>query len=296
MSPDIAVIIPAFNRGWQLKRALESLVYQTDKNFEVIVCDDGSTEDIQTLAGLYSSKLQMKFIRIENSGGPARPRNVAAAYTNVKWLSFLDSDDWWDKERISIIRPILNDDVDLVYHSIRVARSPRLKASREKRGVIGNRIKGDALSHMLLFGNPIPNSSVVLRNTMFKKIRGFSEDQRLSSLEDFDAWLRVAEAGGKIEFLNKKLGYYWIGEDSISSISKSQITKYNFLFKRHRKYIPLKIKKNVESINSLTIATLLIKIGGDERRIARKILKEAYDLPGLFYKLKRLIKLLQCYI
>jgi glycosyltransferase involved in cell wall biosynthesis len=296
MKPTISVIIPVYNRGWQLKRALHSLVTQTDKDFEVIVCDDGSIEDIQSVLSPYANQLQLSYIKIENSGGPARPRNKAASQAKGTWLSFLDSDDWWDSHRISNVKLALNKDVDLLYHPMSVVREKGIIAPREKRRVIGNKIRGDVLKHMLFYGNPIPNSAAILRQSYFKKINGFVEDSKIASLEDFDAWLRVAESGGRIKFLNKILGYYWVGNDSISSISRDQVLKHKELFARHINYVPQNIIQNVLAVNRLTIATLLLQIGRESKSDAKAMLLSANPLPSLFHQLKRLIKLLQCYL
>ena len=77
MTPQISVVIPVYNRSWELRRALESLARQTTKNFEVVVCDDGSAEDIRAVVTTFEHQLDVQYQRIENSGGPARPRNVA---------------------------------------------------------------------------------------------------------------------------------------------------------------------------------------------------------------------------
>lgn len=296
MKPTISVIIPVYNRGWQLKRALDSLVNQTNKDFEVIVCDDGSLEDIKAILNPYLNQIRLNYIRIDNSGGPARPRNVAITNASGKWLSFLDSDDWWDKGRIAEVKLVLNENVDLLYHSLRVVCLEEIDMPREKRKVIGNEIRGNALKYMFIYGNPIPSSAAIIRTDYFKKISGFVEDRKISSLEDFDAWLRVAESGGRIMFLNKILGYYWIGNDSISSISRDQVLKYNELFSRHINHAPQNMVNNILAVNRLTIATLFLQIGGDCKQDAKKMLLSAHPLPSLFHELKRLIKLLQCYL
>lgn len=84
----ITIVIPVFNRADELVRALSSLVDQTDKDFDVIVCDDGSTEDIYSKTKHYRDILRVKFIRIDNSGGPARPRNKAVEIVTATWVSF----------------------------------------------------------------------------------------------------------------------------------------------------------------------------------------------------------------
>lgn len=296
MTPVISVIIPVYNRGWQLKRALDSLLCQTDGDFEVIVCDDGSTEDIGAVVEPYLSQLQLRYIRIENSGGPARPRNVAASHACGEWLAFLDSDDWWDNERIAVVKALLHDEADLLYHRLRVVCADEIKRPREKRKVIGDRLRCDVLRHMFLYGNPIPNSAAVLRTSWFKNIGGLSEERELVAFEDFDAWLRVAEAGGEIQFLNQILGSYWVGEDAISGVSEYQVAKQEYLFAKHRSFIPLEIFEYVGAINRLQLATLKLRAVGKDKGQARRLLLSAYPLPTFYLMLKRWVRLLQTFL
>ena len=118
MRSKISVIIPVYNRSRELVRALNSLVCQTDKEFDVVVCDDGSLENIRAIVEEYMGRLDVQYIRIENSGGPARPRNVGIQMAKGIWLSFLDSDDWWDTKRIEHLRPFLIEGIDLIYHQL----------------------------------------------------------------------------------------------------------------------------------------------------------------------------------
>ena len=98
---DLTVVIPTYNRSHELVRALDSLVAQTDTGFEVIVCDDGSTEDIASAIQGFHGRLRLRLMRIDNSGGPARPRNVATQAATTRWISYLDSDDWWYPSRMA---------------------------------------------------------------------------------------------------------------------------------------------------------------------------------------------------
>lgn len=296
MKHTISVIIPVYNRGWEFKRALDSLVSQSDKDFEVIVCDDGSQEDIKKIINPYLKQLRLSYIRIDNSGGPAHPRNVAATYARGKWLSFLDSDDWWDQTRIKEVKSLLSEDIDLLYHSLRVISLEKSKLSCIKKNKVGVKIKGDALKYMLLYGNPIPCSAAIIRKSFFLRIDGFDENKKLVSVEDFDLWLRLAEARGKIKFLKKTLGSYWVGNNSIRKNLQDQILKYKEIFSKHKMYVPPEILANFLAANSLTIASMTYKIGNEQRSTVKKLLLAAHSLPSLRLRLKRLVFLIICYL
>jgi len=75
IKPMFSIIIPTYNRAERLKIALESIFNQTFQDFEVLVCDDGSTDHTKDVVQLFVDKLDLTYIWEENWGGPARPRN-----------------------------------------------------------------------------------------------------------------------------------------------------------------------------------------------------------------------------
>lgn len=290
MMPLISVVIPAYNRPLELKRALESLATQSYKNFEVIVCDDGSSEDLKSIVVLFEAQLDIHYIRIENSGGPARPRNTAVASSRGQWISFLDSDDWWDRDRINQVSHVLKDGIDFVYHPLRVVTSDTIKGRRERRSVIGSALRGDALTHMALFGNPVPNSAAIVRRSALDAIGGICEDKNLVALEDFDAWMRLVEMGITPHFIAEPLGSYWVGEDGISKITERHIERQITIYERHAtKFNPL-IRAAAESCQHYVLATMLMRLDGRQAD-ARSHLFQANKLPTPAMKFKRLVKI-----
>ena len=289
MSPQISVVIPVYNRSFELRRALESLVAQTKVDFEVLVCDDGSTEDIRAVISPFENQIDVRYQRIENSGGPARPRNVAIGMARGEWISFLDSDDWWDDGRMATVSASLSDDIDFLYHPLRVVTDSGLTRTLERRSVIGSPFKGDALSQMVMHGNPVPNSAAVVRRSLLLKIGGICEDPAIVA-EDFDTWLCLLEAGAKILYLNEALGSYWVGGDGISAFSRRQIDGQIALFARHASRLPQALCVAAESRHNYLIGSLLLQLG-DNNLLARQYLLQARRLPTLTMRAKRWLKL-----
>jgi glycosyltransferase involved in cell wall biosynthesis len=286
----ISVIIPAYNRPNELKRALDSLTRQTRKDFEVIVCDDGSSEDLRSVVLAFQDLLNIKYLRIENSGGPARPRNTAIAQARGEWISFLDSDDWWDAKRIDRVAIVLErGGVDFVYHRLRVVAADSIKGLRERRAVIGEPLRADALTHMALFGNPVPNSAAVVRRSAMISIGGICEDRNLVALEDFDAWMRLAERGVSPHFIAETLGSYWIGEDGISKITDRHVQRQVALFERHADKFSPEVRSAAEASQHYILGSMLMRLGGRQRE-ARSHLLRARGLPTHSMRLKRLLK------
>lgn len=236
----LAVVIPTYNRSWELARALDSLVVQTDPDFDVIVCDDGSTEDIAVVTQAYTDRLRLQLVRIDNSGGPARPRNVAVAAARARWISFLDSDDWWTPQRMARVRASLIKGTDIVYHQLRVHRADASSGEKPAHGsLLGGPFRStDPLTHMIRFGNPLPTSATTVRRELMIEIGGFDESRDLASVEDFDAWLRLACRGATMSLIPEPLGSYWVGADQISTFGPRQYALQGNLFRRQLELLP----------------------------------------------------------
>lgn len=290
MTPLISVVIPVYNRSWELQRALKSLACQTMRDFEVIVCDDGSVEDICAVLAPFESLIDVSYLRIENSGGPARPRNMAIEKARGEWIAFLDSDDWWDDERLAFVKAELSNDLDLLYHSLRVVTAEGLAHTQERRTIIGDPLRGNSLRHLALFGNPVPNSAAVVRRSLLIQIGGICEERTIVAVEDYDTWLRLLEAGARMRFLDQVLGSYWIGEDGISAFSRHQIDRQIALFARHLNKFSPELRIEAEAAHNYTVGSMLLQLGGDNKQ-ARNYLMRANKLPTLIMRIKRYIKL-----
>jgi glycosyltransferase involved in cell wall biosynthesis len=93
-SPQVSVVVPAYNRVALLPRAIESVLHQTYQDFEIVVVDDGSTDGTaRSLEGFRDSRIRC--VRLSRRGGAARARNVGIRTARGEWIAFLDSDDEW---------------------------------------------------------------------------------------------------------------------------------------------------------------------------------------------------------
>ena len=118
LGPQTSVIIPTYNRAQELRRCLNSLTCQTAKDFEVIVCDDGSTDNTEETVREFSGKLDIKYLKSSNFGGPARPRNLGLRIAKGKFVAFLDADDWWCSNKLTRSIETLNSGADITYHDL----------------------------------------------------------------------------------------------------------------------------------------------------------------------------------
>jgi len=95
----VSVIIPTYNREQLLKRAIQSVLNQTFRDFEIIVVDDGSTDNTKEIIDSFTSD-KIKYIYESNSGGAARPKNTGIKNAQGKYIAVLDSDDEWLPQKL----------------------------------------------------------------------------------------------------------------------------------------------------------------------------------------------------
>jgi glycosyltransferase involved in cell wall biosynthesis len=213
------VVVPTYNRAADLGRCLDSLVRQTYWEFEVIVCDDGSTDNTREVVDRYANRLALRYDWAENFGGPARPRNAGLRLARGEYVALLDSDDWWCPDKLLWSVRVLDRGADVVYHDLYQVKSRRQRfffRTHKSRA-----LRAPAFDELIRVGNVVPNSSVVLRAALLKAVGGFSEDPTLIAWEDYDAWLRVAKLTSRFERLPQTLGYYWLGGGNTTSPART---------------------------------------------------------------------------
>jgi len=214
-----SVIIPTYNRSFDLKRALTSLIYQLYKYFEVLVCDDGSTDNTPEVVAAFSNDLNIEYIKIVNSGRPAIPRNLGITQAKGKYIAFLDSDDWWHENKLQLAFECLENGADLVYSDFYKAKS-----LTEKEMVRVRDLKTNITTDLLKNGNAICNSTVVVRKYILDKVGFFNEGHEYIAWEDFDLWLRISKITNRFVHINQPLVYYWFGGGNISTSERTILT------------------------------------------------------------------------
>lgn len=111
----VSIIVPVYNAGIKLERCLESLVNQTEKDIEIIVINDGSTDDSEQIINKYVEKYSeyIKFYSKKNEG-VAKTRNFGIEKATSNYIFFVDADDYIDTNTIKKLKPYMDDDVDII--------------------------------------------------------------------------------------------------------------------------------------------------------------------------------------
>jgi glycosyltransferase involved in cell wall biosynthesis len=188
MNPVVSVVIATYNCGRFLASAVDSVLAQTLHEVEVIVVDDGSTDDTAEIMRPYVHHSRVRFFRQENRG-PAAARNRGIQRACAPLVAFLDADDVWLPEKLECQVPRFAADP-----MIAVVYSRRLRID-EKGHVLNTEqpplYRGDILRPLFL-NNFICLSSTVVRREALDRSGLFNERIRRPSCEDYDLWLRLA--------------------------------------------------------------------------------------------------------
>ena len=203
----ITVIIPTYNRYELLKRALNSVYSQIHMPKEVIVVDDGSTDNTAQIQKQFPFT---KYIYQKNSGVSAA-RNLGIKNSTCQWIAFLDSDDEWHKEKLSwhVEFHKNNPFVKMSYTDEMWIRDKKQVKIPKKYSKHGGDIFDKCLSHCI-----IAPSAVLIHKDLFDEVGLF--DESLEVCEDYDLWLRVA-CGNSIGLIDKKLIIKYAGhKDQLS--------------------------------------------------------------------------------
>jgi len=233
MNPLVSIIIPTYNRAKDLKRALESVFCQTYSNWEVCIVDNYSNDGtIKLINSLNDSRL--KLYRIRNNGVIGASRNLGMENANGKYISFLDSDDWWSSQKLEVSVEALENGANVVYHDMLLVTKLNQKIFLRKART--RKLKTPVFNDLLIGGNAIITSSVVMNKEILNRIEGFQEKQNLIGIEDYDAWLRVAKITDNFKKIPKTLGYYWSGGGNTSNPQRT-IQILNVLEKNYQNEI-----------------------------------------------------------
>jgi glycosyltransferase involved in cell wall biosynthesis len=187
--PEVTVIIPTRNRWSLLRRALHTALWQEDVDLEVVVVDDGSTDDTpERLAHIDDPRVRI--VRHPRSKGLSAARNAAIREAGSPWLAFLDDDDLWAPRKLRLQLDASGGDIVLVSSgTVFVDAAGHVLHQRSP-----GRHMSDPEAQLLswnVIGGP---SGVIARTTLVREVGGF--DEHLSMLEDWDLWLRLSSTGG----------------------------------------------------------------------------------------------------
>lgn len=221
--PKVSVIIPAYNSAQYVGEAVESALAQTYKDHEIIVVDDGSTDNTKEVLSPYTSRI--KYFFQENRGAPAA-RNFGISRSRGRYVAFLDADDLWLPDKLEKQVMALESNPHLAFVS------SGTYAVNAQNQIIGVWNKNPQIKEN--FGNLLENNfiyilTVVVRRDCLDKVGGF--DERLFPSDDYDLWLRLAKRY-PFGYIDAPLAKYRIHQNNSCKNVPKKISSYRLLFKK----------------------------------------------------------------
>ena len=206
--PTVSVVIATYNYGRFLSEAIDSVLAQTFKDFEVIVVDDGSTDNTSEVILIYLSRHNFHYIKKEN-GGQASAKNRGIDESKGEFIAFLDADDVWFPTKLERQMPLFSD--------------PRVGVVYSKRVLIDLYGNERPFEHPKLYRGPVLDqifinnfvcfSSAIVKRQCFEKVGKFDESLPMSI--DYDLWLRMA-LHYHFDYVDAHLVMYRVGHGQMS--------------------------------------------------------------------------------
>jgi len=230
----VSVIVPTYNRADLISETIESILNQTYKNFELIIVDDGSTDNTEKVIRKFKDN-RIKYIKTDYSGVPARPRNIGIKKAKGEYIAFLDSDDMWLPEKLEKQIKVFqaSNETAMLYTRFRTIEGE----------IISNRIfpengmyKSGNMFKSIYLRNLIACSSVMIKRSVLDQVGLFNTDPNLIAIEDADLWLRIALKYNIKCTADLPLLIYRIHSQSISQGFIQRTKRSIILRKRYKKY------------------------------------------------------------
>lgn len=245
MNPLISIVMATFNQGQFIKNSIMTVLEQTYTNWELIIVDNYSSDDtIQIIREFDNPKI--RYFCFSNQGVVARSRNFGANKAYGKYLAFLDSDDLWNPTKLACF---VKNPAPLWGHSMtKIDASNNLLTDCDGKSLCA-KCENKSWRSMLMDGNSLPLSSMIVDRVLFRDVGGFSESIAFKTVEDFELVFKIC---GKYSVSTKcgpVLGYYRVHKANLSRQSM-----------RFRSLACVYIKFSGHSVRNFSIKYALISL------------------------------------
>lgn len=223
--PLFTVVIPTFNRAEYLQEAIQSVLLQTYKNYELIIVDDRSTDNTKDVLNSFHDE-RINYVINDRVRGGAGTRNAGIFRAKGEWVAFLDDDDIWLSSKLEQINKMIQKvdyTVGLIYSGIATYDFDK---KQEKSIYIPD--KQGWIQNELLYKNYIGSfSAVAIRNSLLKEVGGL--DERFKGMQDMELYVRIANRT-RIVCIKEVLVYKRVSNTDSITFNASKKLESSLLF------------------------------------------------------------------
>ena len=243
ITPKVSVVMATYNCTEYISEAIDSVLSQTMKDFEIIIVDDGSTDNTPEILDKYLNNYKnIKYFYQENRG-LAIARNHAIKESCGKYVAFLDADDMWFPNRLEVGVNILdnNPNVGLVHaNDLMITENGEEIIRKDKRNPI--LLSGYIAQNLLFRKIHIRGGTVLFRTICLEKVGVLDENLTRIGVEDRDLWYRILREY-KAQFVDETIAYYRIRQNSLSKNYQKMMEGRLYLIDKY--YPPSKQNKSI---------------------------------------------------
>lgn len=211
-NPVFTVIISTYNRSELLKRAIRSVLSQSFDDFELLVIDNGSTDNTHLTVGEFQDKRIKYILNPRPTSSCDGPRNLGIDMARGSLISFLDDDDRWHPEKLKKSKEAF--DAHPEAHAT-CHYENRINFGKLSGCIMHDLSPGESLLETLLYEkNCLSPCAITIRTEVLKELKGFDLRKDFSAAADYDMWLRMAKWGAKVHFIKEALGEFFFTGDN----------------------------------------------------------------------------------
>jgi glycosyltransferase involved in cell wall biosynthesis len=224
--------MPVYNGRKFLGQAVESVLAQTYQPIELIAVDDGSTDGSTDILAAYYP--QVRVVRQANAGVSAA-RNAGVKQGAGEFIAFLDQDDWWLPKKISRQLDLFQSDdrIGLVHTAVAYYDETNKRAAPPQDPTARPEEITGACYESLLLGNPLVNSSAMVRRSALDGVGGLDVEIRGNTVQDYDLWLRIAKTW-RLAYVRDRMTVFRLHDNQGHRDRRAMLTAEIGVLLRHR--------------------------------------------------------------
>lgn len=286
MQDRISIIIPSYNRGYIIKKSIDSILNQSYQNFEIIVVDDCSTDNTESIVKSISDK-RVRYIRLEKNSGANKARNVGIENSKYNLIAFQDSDDEWHKNKLEKqLKYLKENSFDIVsckYNQYENNKFIQIIPNFD----LDN--KNDMLNN-ILYKNFISTQTILGKKVCFLREKF---DESMPRFQDWELAIRLLR-NYNVGFQNIPLVDVFLQENSISKDEKKGLKAVEKIYEKH--YDIIKKNKKIDSYINRYIYVLTIINENPNKKFVKKAFKLNFTVKNLIFYIISLLNLERFYL